>query len=157
VDGRDRHDVRLGSDAAEALLGARERAVRDRVREIVAAEVAPRAAEVDRESRFPEAGYRALAQAGLAGLLISPRHGGSGDTMLAYAAALEEISAGCGATSTVYMTQMHCAHPILVAGDDAQRERLLPGLCSGAVGALVSTALHGGAIQAEELRALRSR
>ena len=44
---------------------------------------------------------------------------------------MEEIAAACGSTSTVYMTQMHCAYPILLEGTDEQRARWLPRLCDG--------------------------
>jgi alkylation response protein AidB-like acyl-CoA dehydrogenase len=131
--------------SADALLDGRARELRDRVREIARAEVAPRAAAVDAEARFPTESYHALADAGLAGLLVPERFGGSGDSTLAYAAAMEEITAACGSTSTVYMTQMHCAYPILLAGTDEQREQHLPGLCSGELyGALAVTEPQAG-------------
>jgi alkylation response protein AidB-like acyl-CoA dehydrogenase len=130
---------------AERRLSDRDREVRDRVAAVVAEAVAPRAAEVDERSRFPEQGYRALAEAGLAGLLIGAEHGGSGDSSLAYVAAMEEIAAACGSTSTVYMTQMHCAYPILLEGSDEQRARWLPRLCDGsAYGSLAITEPEAG-------------
>jgi len=62
-----------------------------------------------------------------------------------YAAAMEEIAAACGSTSTVYMTQMHCAHPIALAGTEDQRARFIPGLCSGEMyGAIAITEPDAG-------------
>ena len=52
--------------------------------------------------------------------------GGTGDTTVAYAAAMEEITAACPATSLVYMTQMHAAYPILIAGDAELAARVHP-------------------------------
>ena len=54
-----------------------------------------------------------------------PRDAGRRRTPAAatYAEALARISAACGSTSTVYMTQMHCAHPIHLQGSDASRSR----------------------------------
>ena len=138
---RSSHD----EEAAELLLMPRDRAVRDAVREVVRDSVAPQAAEVDRDSVFPEVGYRALADAGLAGLLVPERYGGTGDSLVAYVAAVEEITRGCGSTSAVYMTQMHCANPILLAGTDEQKDRCLPAICSGqAYGSLVVTEPDAG-------------
>jgi len=129
----------LGSRSAGALdeafddvfLGPAERELRERVRAVVAREVAPRAAAVDAGSEFPEASYQALARSRLGGLLMPTELGGSDDSVLSYCVAMEEIAAGCGATSTVYMTQMHCAHPIALAGTADQRAASIPGLCSG--------------------------
>ncbi len=49
--------------------------------------------------------------------MLMPRSLGGAETSSAtYAEALARIAAECGSTSTVYMTQMHCAHPIHLAG-----------------------------------------
>jgi alkylation response protein AidB-like acyl-CoA dehydrogenase len=112
----------------------------DRVRTICAEVLAPAAAAVDEHHLQPDRGYQALAKAGVAGLLIPPSLGGQGAPIAVYAAAMEEISAACGSTSTVYMTQMHCAHPIHVAGTAQQQRRWIPGLCGGdAYGAIALT------------------
>jgi hypothetical protein len=100
---------------------------------------------VDADSAFPHESYQALAAKGLAGLLMPEALGGSGHSTVAYAAAMEEITAACGSTSTVYMTQMHCAHPIALTGSDAQRRRTVPALCSGAAyGSLAVTEPDAG-------------
>ncbi|HEX6666370.1 MAG TPA: acyl-CoA dehydrogenase family protein [Solirubrobacterales bacterium] len=126
--------------ALEALLDQRERELRDAVREVVRREVAPRALGVDAESAFPEQGFKALADAELAGLLVPAEFGGQGASTLAYALAVEEIASACGSTSTVYMTQMHCAYPILLHGTDEQRQRFLPDLAAGRIyGAIAVT------------------
>ncbi|MGI8677619.1 MAG: acyl-CoA dehydrogenase family protein [Jatrophihabitans sp.] len=101
------------------------------VRRIVATEVSTRAARIDETSEFPHDSYQALAAADVAGLLIPTRWGGQDTNTVTYAAAMEDISAACGSTSTVYMTQMHCAHPIQLVGTDEQRERFIPSLCRG--------------------------
>ncbi|MEV4734760.1 acyl-CoA dehydrogenase family protein [Saccharopolyspora sp. NPDC049426] len=131
------HHESLDESAADALLDERELHVRGLVRDVVAHEVAPRAAEMDRTHEFVHESYQALACAGLAGLIF-PRHlGGTADTNVAYAAAMEEITAGCAATSLVYMTQMHAAYPIMIAGSEELAERYVPGLLKGtAYGAL---------------------
>jgi alkylation response protein AidB-like acyl-CoA dehydrogenase len=126
--------------AASVLISPNDRAVLSSVRIVVAASVAPAADEVDRDGVFPADGLRALARAGLVGLLTPNRYGGAGASTVAYAGAVEEITAACASTSTVFMTQMHCAHPIELAGSEAQKRRCLPRLASADVyGALAVT------------------
>lgn len=121
----------LDESVADALLTVREQEVRNAVRSVVAREVAPRAADADRSHSFASAGYQALARAGLAGLVFPESLGGSGDSHVAYAAAMEEIAAGCAATSLIYMTQTHAAYPILAAGSEEIAQKYIPGLLRG--------------------------
>ena len=117
--------------ASDQLLTEREAQVRAQVRDVVAAEVAPRAADVDAAHTFAHDSYQALAAAGLAGLIFPRRWGGTEDTHVAYAVAMEEIAAGCAATSLIYMTQTHAAYPIWVAGSEELASRYIPGLLDG--------------------------
>lgn len=129
----------------DRLLGEADRSVRERVRQVVAEHVAPHADECDRTGAFAGDGYQALAAAGLAGLLFPAEYGGAGASTLAYAVAMEEIAAACGATSLIYMTQTHAAYPILIAGSDEQRRRFLPDLCGGlSYGSLAITEPEAG-------------
>ncbi|WP_033288973.1 acyl-CoA dehydrogenase family protein [Amycolatopsis jejuensis] len=129
------HQQSLDESVSDALLDERELAIRAEVREIVAHEVAPRAAHADRTHEFVHDSYQALA--GFTGLIFPKHLGGTGDTHVAYAAAMEEITAGCAATSLVFMTQMHAAYPIMLAGSAELAERYIPGLLAGtAYGAL---------------------
>ncbi|MFJ6651412.1 acyl-CoA dehydrogenase family protein [Microbacterium sp. NPDC091313] len=130
---------------SDALLTDRERAVRERTRDVVAREVAPRAADLDRTHTFAHESYQALAAAGLGGLVFPEELGGSGDSHVAYAAAMEEITAGCAATSLVYMTQTHAAYPILLAGSRELAERSIPPLLNGsAYGSMAITEPDAG-------------
>lgn len=123
----------LDEPSADALLTGRELEVRTLTRDVVAREVAPRAATLDETRGFAGESVQALARAGLVGLIFPRRLGGTGDTHVAYAVAMEEITAGCAATSLVFMTQMHAGHPILTEGSDALAERYIPGLLDGSV------------------------
>ncbi|TCI96392.1 acyl-CoA dehydrogenase family protein [Aeromicrobium sp. IC_218] len=123
----------LDEPASDALLTEREREVRARTRDVVAHEVAPRAAALDERHEFAHDSVQALARAGLMGLVFPEHLGGTGDSNVAYALAMEEVTAGCAATSLVFMTQMHAAYPILLAGSDALAERYVPGLLDGSV------------------------
>ncbi|MGQ0843834.1 MAG: acyl-CoA dehydrogenase family protein [Sporichthyaceae bacterium] len=115
----------------DGLLTAAELAVRDRAREVVAAEVAPRAATLDREHTFANESYQALVAAGFGGPIFDEQLGGAGLSTLEYALVMEEITAGCGATSLVYMTQVHAAYPLLLGGSPDIVNRWVPALNRG--------------------------
>lgn len=121
----------IDESASDRLLDDRELAVRARTREVVAAEIAPRAAELDWSHTFAHDSYQALVAAGLAGLIFPRRWGGTEDSNVAYAVAMEEIAVGCAATSLIYMTQMHAAYPIWQAGSEELAAQYIPGLLDG--------------------------
>jgi alkylation response protein AidB-like acyl-CoA dehydrogenase len=121
----------LDEKAADLALLPAELVLRERVRDVIAAEIAPRASETDLAGGFPHAQYRALVRAGLGALPIAVSDGGSGASSAAYAVVMEEIAAACGSTSLVYMTQMHTAWPIVRWGTPEQRARYVRPLCTG--------------------------
>ncbi|MDF1704905.1 MAG: acyl-CoA dehydrogenase family protein [Aeromicrobium sp.] len=124
------HD-RLDEPSADVGLSSRELDVRRATRDVAARVLAPLAAEFDRTHEFTHVGVQALATAGLGGLVFPPHLGGTGDSNVAYAVAMEEVAAACPSTSLVFMTQMHAAYPILLAGDDDLQRRYIPGLLDG--------------------------
>jgi alkylation response protein AidB-like acyl-CoA dehydrogenase len=135
----------LDEPSADALLSKRELQVRSLARDVVAREVAPRAAAVDENHTFAHESVQALAAAGLCGLVFPTELGGSGDTNVAYALTMEEITAGCASTSLVFMTQMHAAYPILLAGTEELQHRYIPRLLDGsAYGSLAITEPDAG-------------
>jgi alkylation response protein AidB-like acyl-CoA dehydrogenase len=147
----------LDESVADAALTDREKQIRTEVRDVVAREVAPRAAALDRDHTFAHDSYQALAAAGLAGLTFPIELGGSGDGTVAYAVAMEEVAAGCAATSLVYMTQMHAAYPILLAGSQDLARAYIPGLLDGSrYGSLAITEPSAGS-DAASLRTLAVR
>ena len=107
--------------------------------------IRPHAAAVDGASEFPMQALADLAGEGL-GVMLMPRSLGGAETSTAtYAESLARIAAECGATSTVYMTQMHCAHPIHLQADSEQIETWIPRLCDAtAVGAIALTEPSAG-------------
>lgn len=121
----------LDEPAADALLSDRERELRSTTRTIVANSIAPHAAETDREHTFTGTHARRLADAGLMGLVFPRQFGGTEDTNVSYAAVVEEVAAGCASTSLVFVTQMHVAYPLLLAGTEDLKERYIPGLLDG--------------------------
>ena len=117
----------------------------DAVSAVVRDTIEPNADEVDRDGLFPWESLRALAAAGVGGLLMPRDLGGQDASSAVYADAVSAIAAACGSTSTVYMTQMHCAHPILMQGRADQARTWIPWLCSAeAIGAIALTEPDAG-------------
>lgn len=135
----------LDEPAADALLTDRERELRSRTRQLVAELIAPQASAVDRTHEFTGEQVKALAEAQLMGLVFPSRYGGTDDTNVSYAAVVEEVAAGCAATSLVFVTQMHVAYPLLLAGSEEIKAKYIPGLLDGSAwGALGITEPNAG-------------
>ena len=147
----------LDEPVADQLLDAREREVRDRTRAVVAEHVAPGAAARDRDHVFAQDSYRALTAAGLGGLLVPAEYGGTDDSTVAYAAAMEEVTAGCAATSLVFMTQMHAAYPVLHAGSPELARATVPGLVDGSRFGALGVTEPGAGSDASSLRTQATR
>lgn len=107
--------------------------------------IRPQAGSIDAEGTFPAEALSQLAGEGL-GIMLMPADLGGADTSIStYAESLARISAECGATSTVYMTQMHCAHPLHLQGTREQAETWIPRLCdSSAIGSIALTEPSAG-------------
>ena len=106
--------------------------VRSTVREFAEQRVAPVAAELDREHRFPYELVAELAGLGLMGMPVPEEYGGAGTDTLSYAIAVEELTR---IDSSVAITL--AAHtslgtmPILLFGSEEQKQEWLPDLASG--------------------------
>jgi len=94
--------------------------------------LAPSATENDRAERFPEEAMRHLARSGLFGINVSKAYGGLEAGVVAYALAVRELASACAGTTVGLMVTNMVAEAIARFGDEAQRQRWLPGLLSGA-------------------------
>jgi alkylation response protein AidB-like acyl-CoA dehydrogenase len=106
--------------------------IRDTVRTFAREKVAPVAAELDLEGRFPYELVEALAGLGLMGLPIPEEYGGAGGDTLAYAIAIEELTrVDSSVAITVAAHTSLGTMPILLFGSEEQRQRWLPDLAAG--------------------------
>lgn len=102
------------------------------VREFAEGEIAPKAAEVDRNARFPVETFEKLGALGLLGLPISEEYGGAGGDTISYALAVEEIGRACGSTGLSYAAHVSLGcGPINYFGTHEQKEKYLIPLASG--------------------------
>jgi butyryl-CoA dehydrogenase len=128
------------------LLSEDHLAVQDAVRSFVQAEIAPNAAAWDKAHTFPAAQLKGLAALGCYGVAVPESLGGAGLDYLALAVILEEIAAGCGATSTVVSVNNCpvCSILMAYANADQQQRFLLPLARGDMLGAFCLTEPHVG-------------
>ena len=113
-------------------LGETVNLLRQNVADFAAREIAPRAAEIDRENTFPQEIWQRLGELGLLGVTIDPTFGGAGMGYLEHTVAMEEISRASGSVGLSYGAHSNlCVNQIFRNGTEAQKAQFLPDLVSG--------------------------
>lgn len=106
--------------------------LRDSVRAFAREQILPHAEEIDRKAEFPHEQFRAMADMGLMGVAIPEEWGGASMDHVAYALAIEEISAACASCGVITsVNNSLVCDPLLRYGTDAQKEEWLKPIASG--------------------------
>src|ERR1700733_10447502 len=113
-------------------LSDEQKMIRDTAREFAAREVAPKAAELDKTSRWPDEIVKRMAELGFLGMMVPEEYGGGGMDAVSYALAMEEISAACASCGVIMSVNnsLFC-DPVYKFGTDDQKKRVLEPVASG--------------------------
>lgn len=121
----------MRSDTSSYTLSDDHRQVRDAVRALCEAKVAPYAAEVDEMARFPQEAADALLAADLHAAHVPVAYGGAGADALATALVIEEVARVCAASSLIPAVNKLGSLPVQLAGSEDLKQRYLGALARG--------------------------
>ena len=127
-------------------LGEDIDALRDAIHDFAQAEIAPRAADIDRTDQFPMDVWQKMGDMGLLGITVPETHGGANMGYLAHMIAMEEISRASASVGLSYGAHSNlCVNQINRNGTAEQKAKYLPKLISGAhIGALAMSEPNAG-------------
>jgi len=129
---------------ARIVLNDEERMLLDSVQQLAREQIAPRAEHYDRTAEFPWDNVKAINQLGLNAMFIPEAYGGAQMSYTAYLACAREISKACAATGIIWATNYHGMKPLIDWGTEEQKQRLLPRIAEGGLGALAITEPSAG-------------
>jgi len=116
-----------------------ERMLLDSVRALCRDRIAPRAAHFDRTAEFPWEHVKAINEIGLNAMFVPDVYEGAQMSYTAYLMCVREISQACASTGIIWATNYHSMKPLIDWGTEAQKQRLLPRIAQGGMGALAIT------------------
>jgi isovaleryl-CoA dehydrogenase len=127
-------------------LGESAEMIRESARAFVDREIAPRAAQIDRDNEFPRDLWPKMGAIGLHGITAPEEYGGLALGYLEHCVAMEEVSRASGSVGLSYGAHSNlCVNQIVRNGSPDQKARYLPKLISGEhVGALAMSELNAG-------------
>ena len=109
-----------------------EQDVLDMLHDFCEKEVAPIAAEIDENERFPEETWHKLADMGMMGVAYPEEYGGAGLSYVNYIGVCEELAKHCATTSVMVSAHSSlCCWPISEYGTEEQKQKYLTKLASG--------------------------
>ena len=118
--------------ASNDFLTDEQRMIRDVARDFAREQLAPNAAQWEKDKWIPDAVVAQMGELGLLGMVVPEEWGGSFSDYIAYALAIEEIAAGDASTSTLMSVHnsVGCG-PVLAWGTEEQKRAYLPDLAAG--------------------------
>ncbi|MDA3631089.1 acyl-CoA dehydrogenase [Saccharopolyspora sp. WRP15-2] len=112
-------------------LAEEHHALREAVRDLAEKEIAPHAAEVDEQERFPREARDALVKSGFAAVHIPEEYDGQGADSVATCIVIEEVARVCGSSSLIPAVNKLGTMPILLSGSEDLKKKVLPSIASG--------------------------
>ena len=111
-------------------LSEEHQAIREAVRAVCDAKVAPAAAQVDEAGEFPQAAYDALAAADFAAPHVAEEYGGAGADALATCIVIEEVARACTSSSLIPAVNKLGSMPLVLAGSEELKKKYLTRLAA---------------------------
>ncbi len=113
-------------------LNEQQRMIKDAAADFAAREVAPIAAAIDEEERFPFDVVKKMGELGFMGMNVPEQYGGAGLDSVCYALALEEISKACASTGVIMsVNNSLVCWPLETFGTEEQKQKWLMPLAKG--------------------------
>ncbi|WP_370620044.1 acyl-CoA dehydrogenase family protein [Mumia qirimensis] len=112
-------------------LSEEHQAIREAVRAVCDAKVAPFAAAVDEEARFPQEAYDVLVASDFHAPHVAEQYGGAGADALATVLVIEEVSRACVSSSLIPAVNKLGSLPVILAGSEELKQKYLTPLAAG--------------------------
>ncbi|MBK0869704.1 MAG: acyl-CoA dehydrogenase [Saccharopolyspora sp.] len=106
-------------------------ALREAVRALAEKEIAPHAAEVDEQERYPREALDALVKSGFAAVHVPEQYGGEGADSVATCIVIEEVARVCASSSLIPAVNKLGTMPILLSGSEDLKSKVLGSIASG--------------------------
>jgi alkylation response protein AidB-like acyl-CoA dehydrogenase len=121
----------VGNETGLYALTEEHEAIRAAVREIAEREIAPHAAEVDAESRYPIEAQKALTAAGFHATHIPETYGGEGADAIASCIVIEEVARVDASASLIPAVNKLGSMPIILSASEELKQQVLPSIAGG--------------------------
>src|SRR5215210_6024659 len=108
-----------------------QRALREEIRDVVREKIQPRVREIDEGCEYPRDLYGVMAEHNLLGLSVPKKFGGRCESDVSWCAYVEELAKVSGTVSLMAAYVKLVSLPLLLAGSEEQKKRVLPGLLAG--------------------------
>jgi alkylation response protein AidB-like acyl-CoA dehydrogenase len=112
-------------------LGEEHEALRDAVRAMAEKEIAPHAAEVDEQERYPHEARDAMVRSGFQAVHVPESYGGEGADSIATCIVIEEVARVCASSSLIPAVNKLGTMGMILAGSEELKKQVLPSLASG--------------------------
>jgi len=121
----------MSSDFTAYALSDEHEALREAVRQLADDKIAPYAAEVDEQARYPQEAFDALTKADLHAVHIPEEYDGAGADAIATVIVIEEVARACASSSLIPAVNKLGTVPLLIAGSPDLKQRYLPPVARG--------------------------
>ena len=113
------------------FLNETQQMIVDTAREITREKILPVRAELDEKNEFPREILRDIAKADMFGIFVPEEYGGLGGGCFEVVLAMEEFARGCVGVATSFAASALGIFPVLLAGNDEQKQKYLPDIATG--------------------------